>query len=297
MYLIKQSELIHSIKQSIIKNEGFAVGKLGFSEQFLLGYLPFKNKNPTNIQIKAYESLLRYHCEIQFGVFPTNSEFLIEFANFYTRHIHSIDILGIFQADQEKMIIQENKLNNRFIPYLYTEPDRSLPSNEKNCYLKHFEDKKILFVSPFADLLKKRATKEIFENVWSKIEKKWFYPCSFNSLEIPYSYFNSSKTHKRYLNSINLFDSIISRISTIDFDVAFIGAGALGLPIASFIKSKGRVAISLGGHLQVLFGIRGNRWNRDINWSSKYMNEFWVDMPEKYYPENKSILTDDSAYW
>lgn len=297
MHLIQRTELIKSIEESITKNKGFAIGKLGFSEQCLLGYLPFKRKNPNYVQLKAYESMFRYHCEIQFGVFPTNSEFLNEFVNFYTKHVHQIDILGVFQAEQEDKIIKENNLTADFIPYQYTEPDRSIPANEPNCYLRYFKDKKLLLISPFADLLKLRASKDIFEQVWSKIQKKWFYPSDVSSLEIPYSFVNSFQTHRKYNNSIDLFDSICSRLSTIEFDVAFIGAGALGLPIASYIKNEGKIAISLGGHLQVLFGVKGDRWNRDINWTSNYMNEFWVDMPEKYHPENKSILTDDGAYW
>jgi hypothetical protein len=297
MYLISRTKLIQSVEESIKQNKGFAFGKLGFSEQCLLGYLPFKRSNPNNIQLKAYESMLRYHCEIQFGVFPTDSEFLNVFAKFYTNHVRQIDILGVFQVIQEYTIIHENDLANLFIPYLYTEPDRSIPSDESNCYLQYFNGKKLLFISPFADLLKFRANKETFEQVWYKIQKKWFYPSCISSLEIPYSYVNSFQTHSSFNSSIDLFDSICSKISKIDFDVAFIGAGALGLPIASYIKNQGKIGISLGGHLQVLFGVRGSRWDRDANWTSNYMNEFWIEMPEKYHPANKSILTDNGAYW
>jgi|LauGreDrversion4_2_1035121.scaffolds.fasta_scaffold03667_5 hypothetical protein len=297
MNLIERIDLIQKVKESVEQNKGFAMGKLGFSEQFLLGYLPFKATNPGEIQLKAYEAMLRYHCEFMFGIFPTDISFLHEFAQFYTKNVQQIDILGLFQADQEEKIIKENELNALFIPYQFTEPDRSIPSSEYNCYLRSFEGKKILFISPFADLLKSRANKDTFEAVWLNIGKKWFCPSEVNAYEIPYSYSNSFKTHEQYTNSMHLFDSICTNIGEMDFDIAFIGAGALGLPIASHLKNQGKIAISLGGHLQVLFGIGGGRWSKDEFWTNNYINEHWIEMPKKYHPENKSILTDNGAYW
>ena len=101
MNLIERIDLIQKVKESVEQNKGFAMGKLGFSEQFLLGYLPFKDTNPSNVQLKAYEAMLRFHCEIQFGVFPTSAAFLHEFAQFYLKRVQHIDILGLFQAEQE----------------------------------------------------------------------------------------------------------------------------------------------------------------------------------------------------
>lgn len=297
MNFIERIDLIQKVKESVEQNKGFAMGKLGFSEQFLLGYLPFKDTNYSNIKLKAYEAMLRFHCENQFGVFPTNATFLLEFAQFYTKHVQQIDILGLFLADQEEKIIKENELNALFIPYQFTEPDRSIPSSESNCYLRFFEGKKILFISPFADLLKSRANKDIFEAVWLSIGKEWFWPSEVNAFEIPYSYVTSVNTYKKYTNSMTLFDSICTNIKEVDFDVAFIGAGALGLPIAAHLKNQGKIAISLGGHLQVLFGIGGGRWSKDEFWTTNYINNDWIEMPEKYHPKNKSILTDNGAYW
>ena len=46
-----------------------------------------------------------------------------------------------------------------------------------------------------------------------------------------------------------------------DHDVVIAGAGAYGLPIASFAKDRGAVGIHLGGATQLLFGIAGARWD------------------------------------
>ena len=46
----------------------------------------------------------------------------------------------------------------------------------------------------------------------------------------------------------------------IDFDVAIIGCGAYGFPLAAKLKQAGKQAIHLAGATQLLFGIKGKRW-------------------------------------
>ncbi|WP_275353744.1 hypothetical protein [Klebsiella pneumoniae] len=68
-------------------------------------------------------------------------------------------------------------------------------------------------------------------------------------------------------------------ISKIDFDVAIIGCGAYGLPLASFVKNLGKQSIHLAGWTQVLFGIKGKRWD-DLPQISKFYNDHWI-RPDK----------------
>jgi hypothetical protein len=48
----------------------------------------------------------------------------------------------------------------------------------------------------------------------------------------------------------------------IDFDVAIIGAGAYGFPLAAHMKRSGRNGHHLGGATQIMFGIMGRRWKK-----------------------------------
>lgn len=295
--MISREELIQDVREAIGQKKAFAMGKIGFSEQCLLGFLPFLNSNPPKIKIKAYEAMLKYHCEIQIGIFPTTTTFLKEFASFYLEQVRKINILGVFLAEQEPELIKNTKIQSKLIPFHLTEPDRSIPSDSENCYLPYLKDKKILFISPFAELLKSRAEKDKFERVWKKTEKKWFFPMDCDAIEIPYSFGTSTQTHQDYGDSLALLKKICAEIETRDFDVALIAAGALALPIAAHIKKIGKIGISLGGHLQVLFGINGGRWKNDDFWVENYINDSWIDMPLKYHPPNMSNLADQGAYW
>jgi hypothetical protein len=117
------------------------------------------------------------------------------------------------------------------------------------------------------------------------------------ALEIPYSFIGQTETFNKFENSISLYENICQQIDALEFDVALIAAGSLAIPLALHIKNKNKVALSLGGHLQALFGILGARWERDDEWCENYINKSWVRLPNRLIPSNAHILTDQKAYW
>lgn len=60
-----------------------------------------------------------------------------------------------------------------------------------------------------------------------------------------------------------------------DYEVAIIGAGAYGLPLAAHARDTGHVAIQMSGATQLLFGIKGRRWDTHPQISKLY-NPAWV---------------------
>ena len=85
------------------------------------------------------------------------------------------------------------------------------------------------------------------------------------------------------------------RIAQTDFDVAIIGCGAYGFPLAAKVKDMGKVAIHLGGATQILFGIKGARWdlNQKIN---RWYNEAWTRPSESDKPKNAAAV-ESACYW
>ena len=85
-----------------------------------------------------------------------------------------------------------------------------------------------------------------------------------------------------------------------DFDIALIGCGAYGFPLAAYVKRKGKKAVHFGGSLQLLFGIRGNRWeNPNYNPIYNYanlMNEYWVKPGSVEKPQNAEKV-ENACYW
>ena len=91
-----------------------------------------------------------------------------------------------------------------------------------------------------------------------------------------------------------------NEIDKMDYDVCLLGCGAYGMPLAAHVKRSGKKAVHLGGSFQLLFGIRGARWensnyNATYNYS-KLMNEFWVK-PSATETPSKAQQVEEGCYW
>lgn len=292
---ISKIEFVQLLANAIDQKIGFSAGKAGFAEQALLRYTTIRTE-PDSLKKRAYETLLKYHCDYMTGVFPSTPKFLNVFSEFLLENVKQLNALGLMGGKNEAQLLKSLEIKTALTHFQSMEPDRSIPERTSLCYLSQFEGKKILLISPYAEFINTRANADIYDSVWRTSKKKWFNPSIIDCLNIPYSYITATDTHKTYYNSLALYQTICGQISDRDFDVALIGAGALGMPFANYIKSLGKVGISLGGHLQIIFGVAGARWRRDPEWQ-KHFNTDWVDVPPSYHPKDKNNLTDQGAYW
>ncbi len=80
-----------------------------------------------------------------------------------------------------------------------------------------------------------------------------------------------------------------------EYDVVLIGVGANSLPLCRIAKELGKVAIHLGGALQMMFGIRGVRWDTMPFFVENY-NEFWKYPDNDETPEG-AIAIEGACYW
>ena len=86
------------------------------------------------------------------------------------------------------------------------------------------------------------------------------------------------------------------KIDECDYDVALIGCGAYGMPLAAHCKRQGKKAVHLGGVLQMLFGILGIRWETEQDIYLKFANEYWVHPLENERPHNAEQV-ENACYW
>ena len=78
-------------------------------------------------------------------------------------------------------------------------------------------------------------------------------------------------------------------------DVALLGCGSYGLPLAHHVLERGAVAIYVGGGLQVLFGIKGSRWMARPFFAAT-ANEHWVWPAAAETPPGAAGV-EGAAYW
>jgi hypothetical protein len=96
-------------------------------------------------------------------------------------------------------------------------------------------------------------------------------------------------------NSLEAVDWIVSEVVRQGSRFALIGCGGIGMPVALKLKERGVICIVLGGAIQVLFGIKGRRWETH-SIISKFWNSSWVFPLEEETPGNAKTI-EGGCYW
>lgn len=162
------------------------------------------------------------------------------------------------------------------------------PYRSPTPWTQALEGKKVLVVHPFDESIQKQFTEnrtKLFPglNVLPLFDLLTYRP--------PRLHFGEIRDAAHWFQ---LFDEMVSETSALDFDVAIIGAGPFGLPLAAALKRCGKVAVQLGGATQLLFGITGKRWELDAD-IGRLKNQCWV----KPAPSETPSLSERnrSPYW
>jgi hypothetical protein len=115
---------------------------------------------------------------------------------------------------------------------------------------------------------------------------------ALQTLRPPQTLGGASEGHSSWSAAL---DGLIAQVAALQFDVALLGCGAYGLPLGAAIKAQGRAAVHLGGALQLLFGIRGRRWETIPRYAA-LSNTAWVrPLPEE--TPAAAALVDGGCYW
>lgn len=158
----------------------------------------------------------------------------------------------------------------------------------ENPWSKQLAGKRVLAVSPFPEEIAAQYKKREF--IWGDKE---ILP-EFELLTMESVWFFPGCQDERFTNWFEAYDFLYDKIMSYEFDVCLLGCGPFGFPLAAKIKESGRCAVHMGGAIQLLFGIKGNRWDHtDI---SKLYNEYWIRPGENTKPQGAEKL-DNSCYW
>lgn len=281
------------IHDAIIKANPLMIARFGSTElNILTNYIGLKNDRYKYIQyIKGksnpwwWEKNRMKDMEMASGFFPSTPQYLTQFAELMITDIPQIDILGSWRSDElifEKDLSNAHKITLELLnPYFSNTP-----------WTGALENKKVLVVHPFTKTIERQYKKREFlfeKNVLPYFELK--------TIKAVQSIVGSSTLYKSWFEAL---DYMKAEIDKVDYDICLIGAGAYGLPLAAHVKRQGKIGIHLGGSLQLLFGIKGKRWENEnynpIYNYAKLMNEHWVKPDESEKPQNAEIV-EGACYW
>lgn len=205
------------------------------------------------------------------GFFHSTPDDLQRFCQLIVSDTNYIDLLGSWVPNER---IFADALGNTIKTRLtYLEPYFS-----KNPWTSALRGKKVLVVHPFA-----RSIQEQYKKRELLFENKEVLP-EFASLKIIPAVQTIGGADPRFKDWFEALEWMKSEIDKSDYDVCIIGCGAYGFPLAAHVKRQGKKAVHLGGALQLLFGIRGNRWEReDYGVPVGFKPGQYKSLPNKYW--------------
>lgn len=215
------------------------------------------------------------------GFFPNKINLLKKFRSVYFESSKMIDILEVwnYRNHFKKELSLIEKLPN--IEYI---SEGLLPDFASSKWVSELKEKRVLVVHPF---------KKTIETQYKKSSKIGILP-RLGSLEVIRAVQTiAGNKDKRFSDWFDALDFMKREISKKNFDIAIIGCGAYGLPLAAHVKSMGKQAMHLGGSSQLLFGIRGKRWAK--NDYIKF-NKHWIYPLEEDTPSNNNKV-EGGCYW
>lgn len=272
-----------------------AVSKFGFSEQAMILLPTLFEGNLNVIQERAISAALLTHGSAQGGLFPPSIPEILDFAALFRSSLFDHDVLASFEskwfADCQAKLPQT---------ILYPDVDAldvrwAGVHHPLQRILDSLNGRRVLLVTSPADFLLARAKPEIFEGVWSSCDRQWFSPLSIEGLEIPNIF--DADVRAAFGSTVEYVESIVDQLRVREFDVALVGASLCGPVLASEVKKLGKVGISLGSQLQLLFGVHGKRWYDWKEFQELVVNAAWTILPESYRPRYDGFHADGGAYW
>ncbi len=270
---------------SLLKGkEPFMVARYGTNEIAVLRWTIARN---LGLLKKYSEGTMNSICN-NAGFFPKDQEAVYKYGNFVLEKSKNLDLLGTFYSRMEEYIVKN------YAPQTATVRLRGLePWYVERPWTKELEGKKVLVIHPFEEtILKQYQKRELLHS-----GKPYLPPIELKTLKAVQTI--AGEKDPRFKNWFEALEYMHSSAMEIDFDVAIIGCGAYGLPLAALIKESGKSAIHLGGATQYLFGIKSKRAEEAKDHNPvlfNLYNEHWVRPSEEETPKN-SHLVEGGCYW
>jgi hypothetical protein len=297
--VINSPDMISNIISSyILKKKPFFVGRLGANEiNIIENYFGTKQK-----KISLIKFLLKKNPEwfwhkgkmklfkIGAGFFPLKTKYLEKYCVTTLKDLEQVDLHGftpltysIYKKISHFYKFKKfGKCNQQYLePYFSKKPWSS--------YLK---GKKVLIIHPFSETIckqyKKREKLFLDKNVLPKFKLK--------TIKAIQSAANNKSKFKDWFEAL---DFMKKKIDKEDFDIAIIGCGAYGFNLGAYVKQKGKCAIHLAGATQILFGIKGKRYENLKHADGSYIklfNKSWVRAKKSERPK-QFLKIEGGTYW
>ena len=276
---IEANDLIFN---GILSGKPFMAARYGGCENDILASYYIHDK----LGVPISKLKFNYLCS-NAGFFSNDMSLLPKFVKEMEHAAQQSDLLGAWNWFMEDYIIGTFAKNAKITTLGHLEPWFS-----DKPWSAALKGKKVLVVHPFQDTIEFQYRKRelLFPDTDILPE---FELITYKAVQSIAG--NQPEGFKTWFEAL---DFMTEEIKKIDFDVAIIGCGAYGFPLAAQVKEMNKQAIHLAGATQLLFGIKGSRWEQG-NYKpifEKIFNEHWIRPLETEKPK-KAEAIEGACYW
>ena len=263
------------IKQAIQSGDPFIASKIGAVERTVIS---------DRLQFNDYKNQTKFFASNNAGISPGDDNTLDFFFEIYTSALQNISYLGSMESYEEAIVIENFASQAEFFELRFLEPFYF-----DNPWSEALEGKKVLVIHPFEEDIKNQyAQREhIFgHNVLPEFNLKTIKSEQTNG---------GGLASGGDLNFAEALEIMTGKMDKIDYDVALIGCGAYGLILADYALSQEKQAVHIGGGLQIMFGIKGKRWDNHPDIGPMY-NDHWCRPHHSTKPVRFEAI-EGGTYW
>ena len=272
------------IAEVLRANEPAAIGKLGSSECLTLAWhLGLRRFYKYTWTSPAFGDL---DLAEQSGVFPRTEEMFHQFAELFLERLQDMDGCAVWHNVGESTVLAQTCPEARRLELRSLEPYFfGFPWSAK------LAGKRVLVVHPFESSIRSQFSRR--EHLWPN-HREMLPQFELEVVRSPYGF--SKTDFPDWLAMLRWLEQQVKAVHRrAPFDIALIGCGAAGLPLASFVKQLGAIGIHTGGATQLFFGIRGERWDK-MPAFQRFFNGAWVRPRPEETPQEAGQV-DQGGYW
>lgn len=276
------------IMQAVNEQKPYCTGKIGSVEASCVVHKLSAN-NQRNWDTPGHAKTLRRALGENAGIFPLHDLVLDRWVQDFVKSVSKLDSILQWCPEYGDQAIIQNFLPSARVYKDFGELEPFFIEDKEN-WFTNLNNKKVLVISPFKDSIEHQIPN--LSDIW----KKDMSSVEFSIIKFPYSPFVSGKQEDK--SYAHLIQRIQREIKKSTFDIAIVGAGGYSVPIISYVKDMGKVGVHMGGALQLLFGIKGGRWdgNKKFKDSEFYNSEKWIRPLPQDLPQN-SVVVEGGCYW
>lgn len=281
---------------AILEQRPFWAGRFGGTEMNMIYQTLLSRMHPEK---DAREDAVKKLCMLS-GFFPEDVNLGERFVDMMLRDCGQIDLLAVWRRYMEDYIYIKYQSDTKLTQLPRLEPWNM--HNQLHSRIKPWsaalKGKKVLVIHPFEDSIKKQYEKNrthIFERIYDADD---ILP-EFELITLKAVQTLAGEHDSRFATWFEALNWMIEQCKKIEFDVAIIGCGAYGFPLAAELKRMGKTAIHLGGATQILFGIIGVRWENEYQYQDFYrhvVNQYWV-RPLDSEKITHAGAVESACYW